>query len=69
MESQPHNPEFRINPENFHPCKRVAFTQSHLQTDTGGLTFTPPDPFRAFVTDHFYQNILNSDHQFHRSKF
>ena len=20
MESQPHNPEFRINPENFHPC-------------------------------------------------
>ena len=21
MESQPQNPEFRINPENFHPCK------------------------------------------------
>ena len=21
MESQPRNPEFRINPENFHPCK------------------------------------------------
>ena len=20
MESQPHNPEFRNNPENFHPC-------------------------------------------------
>ena len=20
MESQPKNPEFRINPENFHPC-------------------------------------------------
>ena len=20
MESQPQNPEFRINPENFHPC-------------------------------------------------
>ena len=20
MESQPPNPEFRINPENFHPC-------------------------------------------------
>ena len=20
MESQPRNPEFRINPENFHPC-------------------------------------------------
>ena len=23
MESQPQNPEFRINPENFHPCKTV----------------------------------------------
>ena len=21
MESQPQNPEFRINPENFYPCK------------------------------------------------
>ena len=24
MESQPQNPEFRINPENFHPCNMVA---------------------------------------------
>ena len=23
MESQPQNLEFRINPENFHPCKNV----------------------------------------------
>ena len=22
MESQPQNPEFKINPENFHPCSR-----------------------------------------------
>ena len=22
MESQPQNPEFRINPENFHPCNQ-----------------------------------------------
>ena len=21
MESQPQNPDFRINPENFHPCR------------------------------------------------
>ena len=21
MESQPQNPEFRINPKNFHPCQ------------------------------------------------
>ena len=24
MESQPQNPEFRNNPENFHPCIRVS---------------------------------------------
>ena len=28
MESQPQNPEFRINPENFHPCKYVRFEYS-----------------------------------------
>ena len=25
MESQPQNPEFRINPENFHPCIQKTF--------------------------------------------
>ena len=24
MENQPQNPEFRINPENFHPCVHVS---------------------------------------------
>ena len=23
MESQPQNPEFRINPKNFHPCEYI----------------------------------------------
>ena len=23
MESQPQNPKFRINPENFHPCEYI----------------------------------------------
>ena len=27
MESQPQNPEFRINPENFHPCIVGVVTQ------------------------------------------
>ena len=27
MESQPQNPEFRINPENFHPCKKTTFLE------------------------------------------
>ena len=26
MESQPQNAEFRINPENFHPCKSTLLT-------------------------------------------
>ena len=25
MESQPQNPEFRIHPENFHPCLNYSF--------------------------------------------
>ena len=34
MESQPQNPEFRINPENFHTCNCVlimsaAYIQMH----------------------------------------
>ena len=24
MESQPQNPEYRINPENFHPCIAIS---------------------------------------------
>ena len=27
MESQPQNPEFRKNPENFHPCMKSAVAQ------------------------------------------
>ena len=35
MESQPQNPEFRINPENFHPCisplgQKPTGTKTHL---------------------------------------
>ena len=28
MESQPQNPEFRINPENFHPCVSGALVSN-----------------------------------------
>ena len=33
MESQPQNPEFRNNPESFHPCSRwkVFFLLQHIQ--------------------------------------
>ena len=33
MKSQPQNPEFRINPENFHPCniiESLTLTISHI---------------------------------------
>ena len=33
MESQPQNPEFRNNPENFHPC-RCSFAK-YIQNVTG----------------------------------
>ena len=29
MESQPQNPEFRNNPENFHPCLYYIFFNTH----------------------------------------
>ena len=31
MESQPQNPEFRNNPENFHPCNSGTFLSMSLQ--------------------------------------
>ena len=34
MESQPQNPEFRINPENFHPWEHLI---SHLSSDVISL--------------------------------
>ena len=36
MESQPQNPEFRINPENFHPCTIWTF---NIQWLTSYLVF------------------------------
>ena len=30
MESQPQNPEFRKNPENFHPCKHAVRVTMYL---------------------------------------
>ena len=45
MESQPQNPEFRINPENFQPClthrhtaKTDIISWSHVVSFLTGLT-------------------------------
>ena len=32
MESQPQNPEFRNNPENFHPCDHTSDISSAATT-------------------------------------
>ena len=46
MESQPQNPEFRINPENFHPCiqKTVVPYNSVSFQGEGSLCPLPLDP-------------------------
>ena len=33
MESQPQNPEFRINPENFHPCEPGTKCTTYVTSD------------------------------------
>ena len=35
MESQPKNPEFRNNPENFHPCSHCFQTNTLNLLDVG----------------------------------
>ena len=40
MESQPQNPEFRINPENFHPCKLTFMTSVLLFSFSGSANNT-----------------------------
>ena len=52
MESQPQNPEFRINPENFHPCTK------HSKHSTPALCICAPKyivsalSFPNFFTPH-----------------
>ena len=37
MESQPQNPELRINPENFHPCKTHLLSLFTKKIEENGL--------------------------------
>ena len=55
MESQPQNPEFRNNPENFHPCN------IHLKFPDFSLTFDHyPDPFgRPILAIFIHQQFEN----------
>ena len=38
MESQPQNPEFRSNPENFHPCYCMSYADQLIFAPNVGFT-------------------------------
>ena len=42
MESQPQNPEFRINPENFHPCIQKTVVPYSFVISRVGVPVPPP---------------------------
>ena len=46
MESQPQNPEFRNNPENFHPCISAHWVLYCLNRE-------------SYMNDHVLLNLLN----------
>ena len=52
MESQPQNPEFRINPENFRPC--VQSCQDVFMSSRGEIVLT--NEYR--VDKHEYEHVL-----------
>ena len=71
MESQPQNSEFRINPENFHPCiceirLQSSFGPQHEKTCLLGFTNNKsadqpahlPRLISAFVI-HFFKSIIS----------
>ena len=71
MESRPQNPEFRNNPENFHPCTHLAARRAqsnmHLQlfqksfSKLGGIKMLPSMQ-KVRKNNRFYhllQNLIN----------
>ena len=61
MESQPQNPEFRINTENFHPCTTIVFTVSHnLQWSLLGKFKRKIRLDRRQIVDSIRQRLLTS---------
>ena len=57
MESQPQNPEFRNNPENFHPCnkERVKLISPKIKSCVSGYptvsNFSHSNFFKAVLGD------------------
>ena len=60
MESQPQNPDFRNNPENFHPClthRFIFIASGYFCVGVGALC--PSQQFFTHVGTHSYLPGLN----------
>ena len=58
MESQPQNPEFRINPENFHPCADTFANK--LEPDQAAQNTRPAlDPKLSDTLTEFLKYFFN----------
>ena len=63
VESRPQNPEFRNDPENFHPCIYTA-TRPHGHYRQGCTLYTPGCRMKAYnLSNHFklnYRTLVKS---------
>ena len=50
MESQPQNPEFRINPENFHPCNHEIGEYIHKFSSKNKINHKGPVQCLQYAT-------------------
>ena len=49
MESQPQNAEFRINPENFHPCISIILPLLPTHTTFLVVNFSPAESANSLM--------------------
>ena len=62
MESQPGNPEYRNNPENFYPCngtRSLCITHNFTSKKYYHIMQTKMVSLRTLREENFYSNILS----------
>ena len=64
MESQPQNPKFRNNPENFHPCESVH----KILVNPYPTTIFVQKMLNAFYVCYIYSSAFQTSFFFHGSK-
>ena len=57
MESQPQNPEFRNNPDNFHPCKQARIKSLAQGHNTVPLSRLEPGTSLYEVEHHYIEKL------------